>query len=457
MDTNTSWVDKEFEQAFIRDDRLAKRLIDVTKKLAANPKATLPEALGGWKGTKGCYSMLDNENISPNVILSGHCLKTLERMKNYDEVLVIQDTTAVDFSHHPGTEGIGLYSQSKEKKGMLLHSALAVTPEGVALGLLYQKYWSRDGIDENRDHKLLPIEEKESYKWIECMDQSLENVPSGVKVITVCDREADIYELFQHGIATNRHMLLRASKNRRVMDENYTTLYSVMKNQDSAGEVIIQVPRNTRQKVPTRPAKVRIKFCPVLIRPPKNKPFTKGAPNLELYSVLVEEVSVPPKGVKPIHWLLLTDLPVESLEDALEMIKRYTQRWKIERFHYTLKSGCQIKDLQLGVAERLEKAVTIYSIIAWKILYMTYESRENPDISCEAVFKEHEWQALFCFVNHTSVPPVKPPSLFEAMMMVARLGGFLGRKSDGMPGVKVLWRGMSRLYDIAEMWSITHL
>lgn len=447
------WVDQEFEQVFVRDERLKNRVINIVKKLDANPQATLPQALGGWKEAKGCYRMLDNSRISQEVILSGHRIQTIERMKNYETVLNIQDTTHLDFSHHPETEGLGLYSDSEKKIGMLLHSALTITTEGVALGLLYQKYWSRGPKDPDRDYSKLSIEEKESYKWIDTMDKSLNGISiPNTRVVTVCDREADIYEFFQHAISKGHHLLVRMTQNRRITDDNAKTILKLLENAQVQAEIIIDVPRNTRQNIPSRQARLRIKYEPILVQPPKNKASTKGQPDLPLYVISAEEISIPPKGVKPISWILVTDIIVDSIETAIEVIGWYRQRWKIERFHYILKSGCNIDEIQLGTGERLEKAIALYSIVAWKILHMTYEARKNPQVSCDVVFKEHEWKSLYCFINNTMVPPKEPPSLQIAIRMVGHLGGFLGRKSDGNPGVRVLWKGMARLYDIANMW-----
>jgi hypothetical protein len=452
---NNDWVENEFKQAYIRDERLTNRLTEVVTKLAKNPQTTLPQALGGWKETRACYRMLDNKKLSSEVILSGHRNQTIERMKNHETVLVIQDTTTLDFSHHPETEGIGLYSQSESKKGLLLHSSLAVTTNGVALGLLSQKYWSRECIDKTRDHNLLPIEEKESYKWLETMDASLYGIPQNVKAVTVADREADIYEFFLHSILNKNDVLVRMTKNRRIVDDNANTIEELIGQQPSVGEYVIQVPRNTRENVPARQARIQVKVTPITIRPPKNKASSKGEPNLNLYVIMAEETSTPPKGVKPIKWILVTNIKVDSLEKAIEIIGWYSQRWKIERFHYVLKSGCNIDEIQLTTGERLEKAIAIYSIIAWKILMMTYISRINPNEPCNVVFKEHEWQALWYYVNRGIPLPKKPPTIHEASRMVASLGGFLGRKSDGNPGVKVLWRGMARLNDMVQMYLIT--
>jgi hypothetical protein len=451
---NKRWVDKEFSQAFIRDERLTNRVIDVVKKLDANPQATLPQALGGWQEAKACYRMLDNENISHEILLSGHRIQTIERMKNYDTVLNIQDTTHLDFSHHPDTDGLGAYCEFEDKIGMLLHSSLVVSTEGVALGLLHQKYWSREPKDPDRDYNKLPIEEKESYKWLETMDKSLMGVSTGTRVINVCDREADIYEFFQYALSKNHHLLVRMTQNRRIINDNADTILQLLKESQVQAEIVVDVPRNSRQNIGKRQARLTVKYEPVLVRPPKGKTSTKGQPDLPLYVVTVEEISTPPKGVKPISWYLITDIIVDSIETAIEVVGWYKQRWKIERFHYILKSGCNIDEIQLGTGDRLENAIALYSVIAWKILYLTYEARVNPQASCTLIFKEHEWQALYCYVNETAVPPKEPPSLQGAMKMVGHLGGFLGRKSDGDPGVRVIWKGMARLHDIANMWSL---
>lgn len=456
MYTNTSWVDNEFEKAYIRDERLLNRLISVTKRLAVSPEAPLTQALGGWNELRGCYRLVNNKNITTDVILSGHSSETIERIKNHSVVLVPQDTTSFDFSYLPATEGLGPYSISENKKGILLHTAMAITTEGIPLGILNQQYWVRDPIDPNRDHKQFPIEEKESYKWIKNQQGSLTEIPSDIQVISISDRESDIYEYLGYNIDCNNSFIVRANKDRLVIDDKGKTLLKVLELQPVGGEIVVEVPRNTRENKPSRQARLEIKYCPVTVKPPKNKPFTKGDPNLQLYVVLAQESSTPPEGVKPIRWVLLTDIKIETLEDAVKIVKWYAQRWKIERFHYVLKGGCNIDDMQLGTGERLENMIAIYSIIAWKLLYMTYESRENPDDSCGYVFKEHEWQALYCFVNETPNPPKKAPSLYEAIIMVAKLGGFLQRKRDGYPGVKVLWRGFARLHDIAKLWLITH-
>ena len=171
--------------------------------------------------------------------------------------------------------------------------------------------------------------------------------------------------------------------------------------------------------------------------------------------VLAEEVD-PPAGETAVRWLLLTTMPVSSVEAAVQVVLWYSLRWLIERYHYVLKSGCRIEELQLETMQRLERALATYCIVAWRLLWLTYEARQAPDASCEVLLHKDEWQALYATIHQTPTPPEQPPTLHEAVSWIARLGGFLGRTSDGEPGVQVIWRGWRRLQDIAATWRLLH-
>jgi hypothetical protein len=450
------WIAEELKNSAIRDKRLVKRLIKTGALLAEHPHCSISQACSDWADAKAAYRLFDNEKMSPEAIIMSHKLQTIERIKGHQVILGVQDTTTLDYTHHPHTAGIGLLSHSKHMKGILVHSSLAVTTDGRPLGLLYQNFWIRDPEEAGKRYlrKELPIEEKESNKWLEAMDASLQGIPDDTMVVTVCDREADIYDLFHKAVSEGKHLLVRASKDRRVVDE-HKHLFAQIQNSPVAGEIIVDVPKNTQRKRPTRKVRLSIQFCPATIKPPKYRSHDKTLPNLTLYSVLAQEVD-PPEGIEPIQWFLLTTLPVTTPEEAVEKVHWYTQRWKIERYHLTLKSGCKVEELQLETLERLQNALALYSVIAWRILWITYEARETPDAPCTVVLKDHEWQSLYCMVHKISVPPKTPPTLREAVLLIAKLGGFLGRKGDGEPGVIVLWRGMARLNDISEIWSIMH-
>lgn len=450
---DTSWIKREFENMSVGDERIIKRAISSMEAAAAKPNESIPEVMGGnWNDIKATYNLFNNDKLNPDIILSGHRQETLSRIKSLDDdtVLIIQDTTGINYSSH-GCVELGNHSSVAGAKGILMHSALAVTEKGLPLGILYQKFWSRKPPQEGRNHQKLPISEKESLKWFTALDESTYGIPSNKTAITICDREAEIYEFFLKGLNDGKHLLIRSCKNRLVKGE-HRTLLEELAHIPWAGETIIKVPRNTRDNIPSREVRCRVKFHKVTIKPPHILKQSSKLPNLDLYSVLIEEVGEPPKGCSPLYWLLLTTLCVNTVEDALKMVYRYTQRWRIERFHLALKSGCKVEDLQLETFERLANAISFYSVIAWKILWLTYEAREHPDELCTKILKTYEWQALHCLYNKTKILPDKPPTIKEAVRMIAKLGGFIGRKSDGEPGVIVIWRGLSRLDNIANLY-----
>jgi hypothetical protein len=185
----------------------------------------------------------------------------------------------------------------------------------------------------------------------------------------------------------------------------------------------------------------------VKIAPPRHEKKRTRLPPVEVWAVQAEERGPVPNGERPLCWMLLSTKPVERLEEAIQCVLFYTERWKVERYHYVLKSGCRIEELQLESAARLERALVLYSLIAWRLLYLTYRARLTPEAPCIEALKEHEWKALYA-VSTGSVPE-RAPALSEAIREIAKLGGFLGRKGDGAPGVKTLWIGWRRLEDFA--------
>lgn len=382
------WVNAEFEAVSIADNRIVKRLTKTTTLLFQSPTSSIPEACKNWAETKATYRLFDNSKVTPFSILAGHRQQTSERMKKHSVVLCVQDTTSLDFSHHPNTEGLGLYCDLEGKKGLLIHSTLAVTPDGVPLGLLSQDIWTRDPEQFGKRHKRysLSTQDKESNKWLKALDTSLQGIHKSIKTVTVCDRESDIYDFINKAVSQEKDFVIRVAQNRRIKEE-YRTLIPQVESQAFAGEILTTIPRDTKSNRPPREVSLGLKFCAVTIMPPKNRSDAKTLPNLKLYLVLAQEVN-PPENVDPIYWLLLTTLPVTNLDEAVEKVKWYKQRWKIERYHFTLKSGCKVQDLQLESMKRLQNAITLYSIIAWRILWLTYEARENPDSPCDIILKK---------------------------------------------------------------------
>lgn len=456
MNTN-DWVIKEFADAPFADDRLNKRLIKIANSFYDNPESSIPQACKNYSATEVAYRFFSNKRVKPEAILMGHREQTIERMKKHDTVLIIQDTTTISYMNHPATKGLGTYRNLKTDLGFLNHTALAITADGVPLGILSRQTWTRDPNElGKRPHSnKLPTSEKESQKWLTALDESMKDVPRYINAVTVCDREADVYDFINKAIIDGRHLLVRVKRKDRLLN-NGKFLIEEIESQTISGHFTVDVPRDAENKRPPRKAELSIRYCPVTIQPPIKRNKKKLLPNLNLYLVLAEE-STPLQGVEPIYWLLLTTLPVETFEQAVEKVSWYKQRWKIERYHFVLKSGCKVEELQLESVESLQNALALYSIIAWKLLWIKLESEQNPKIPCDIALQEHEWKALYCVTNQTPTPPLKPPTMEEAILMVAKLGGFLARKRDGKPGVKVIWRGLMALHYITQGWLAANL
>lgn len=438
-------IKDEFKNAPINDQRLINRLLITAELLGNQPEKSIPDACGDWATTKATYQLFDNEKITPKAVFSNHFLNTLERIKQYQFILLIQDTSILDFTTHRKTKGLGPNTTFEYSLGLLMHSVLAVSPTGVPLGLLYQEIWARDSLrkySKRNQHQKLPIEAKESYKWLKAMKESLAGIIDPMRAVTVCDREADIFQLFLQARELGTQILIRAVRNRRVLEE-CNLLFDQLEQTPEAGQCLVDIPRSTEKNLPPRQAKLSIRYCPVHICQAHNR-AKKPKGSILLYTILAREIDAP-AGEEPIEWVLLTTIPVASLEEAMQKIEWYRERWLIERFHFTLKSGCKVEELQLETKERLENAIALYSVVAWRLLWLTYQARVTPDYSCSMILEKYEWQALYCVVNKTHTPPENPPTLEEAVLLLAKLGGFLGRKHDGKPGVKVLWRGLQKL------------
>jgi hypothetical protein len=445
-----SWAAEELRDARLGDKRLDRRLMRVVEDLARQPSVSVPQASGTWAATKAVYRFWDSARVTPEAIRASHTQSTVKRVQRH--VLAVQDTTDLDFAHHPTTKGVGPLDNSFQQ-GLKVHSTLAVSSQGVPLGLLHQEVWARDPETRGISHRCRQreIKDKESQRWLTALEASQQSVPAGVQVVTVADREADIYDLFAWPRRPGAHLLIRGTHDRRVGEVGY--LWETMRQSPVCGRYTFAWRRKDGQ--PAREVTVCVRCASLEIQPPHHHPKRGTLKPVRVQGVLAEEEN-PPPGVTPVCWLLLTTLPVDSLEDAQRYIRCYSYRWLIERYHFVLKSGCRLEQLQLEEARRIQRALATYCIVAWRLLWLTYEARQNPDTPCDKVLEAHEWQSLYCRIHRTPQPPVEPPTLRQAVRWIAQLGGFLGRKSDGEPGVKTIWLGFRRLNDLAAMWQLLH-
>jgi hypothetical protein len=447
-DESADWAEQEFGGVEIYDPRLKARLFTMARDFFAQPGELVPLACGGSMAkTKAAYRFFDNPLVDMKTLLRGHVSATAGRVCEHPVVLAVQDTTTLSYTAHLAMEGLGpIGTQQDQAMGLLVHDTMAFTPDGTPLGLLDVQCWARPCGEAGKStpHRQRPIEEKESFKWLTSYRAvaEVQQLCPKTMLVSIGDREADIYELFleaQKG-DSGPQLLIRSdrSRSRRVMNEEQAQLWDFMPAQAVAGTQVVSIPR--RGSRPARKATLKVRHARVQLHPPKDKPL---AP-VSLWAVYAVEVNHDVSVKNPLEWMLLTTVDVSSFEQATERLGWYATRWGIEVYHRTLKSGCRIKDRRLENADRLESCLAIDLVVAWRIYRLNKQARETPEAPCDQLLNETEWKVL-CAQAHKSPPPDSPPSLRDAVRMIAKLGGFLGRKGDGEPGTVTLWRGLLRL------------
>jgi hypothetical protein len=448
----SNWALPELIGAEFGDTRLTDRLIDFVEAAAAHPAASIPEACGN-AGSKSAYRFFQNKRVEPAKILAPHAARTAQRAQAYPVVLAPQDTTTFSFNHHPATRGLGYVTSDRNSLGLLMHSVILLSPEGLPLGVLHEETWSRDPKDygKRKRARQRPLQEKESLRWLTSVAAVEKALPEHSCVVVIGDQEADLFDLFAAPRQAHVHLLVRVCRSGRRVQHEDRYLKTALENSPPWGQVTLCLPRADDR--PERPAVLTLRGLSLVVSPPRHHRQRARLSPQKLQFLLADEEH-PPAGEKPVRWLLVTTLPLESWADAVRCLTWYTYRWRIERFHYVLKSGCQIEQLQLETAERLQSAIACYSIVAMRLMWLTYESRQHPDRSCEGILATHEWQSLHATLHPREALLDQPPTLQEAVRMIAQLGGFLGRKRDGQPGLKTLWRGLRRLEDISTAWHL---
>lgn len=447
------WAEEEFGGCKLPDSRLQTRLLSLARDFYARPQANVAQACASRAKTKAAYRFMDHEQTTMDTLLQPHYRATEVRVHAESIVLAVQDTTSLNYTAHGATGGMGpIGSTANGPQGLHLHSTLAFSTQGTPLGFLDVQCWSRDPADFGKKAKRhrVPIEEKESFKWLKSF-RAVATVQArcpGTTLVSVGDREADLYELFAEAIAHpgGPKLLVRAEHNRQLRDEQQR-LWETMQSRPADGIQVLQVPRQGSRVA--RTAHMDVRYAVVSLLAPAGQ---KG-PAIPVWAVLAQEQDAP-VGVKPLEWMLLTTVPVTSFEQATEKLMWYARRWGIEVLHRTLKSGCRIEQRQLGQADRIEACLAIDLVVAWRIYYLNKLGREVPQAPCTVYFEEAEWKSLMVFTTKNPVPPAQPPTLREAIRRVASLGGFLGRKSDGEPGTQTIWIGLQRLDDIVNMWRV---
>ena len=447
---DAGWSVREFAGLDLGDARLNRRLLTMAEAFGAQPQASINQASEDWQATKAAYAFFANPRVAASDILLPHQQRTLERMAAEALVLAVQDTCFLNYTHHPSTSGLGPIGGSQT--GLVMHTTMAFTPHGLPLGILEQRIWARPDEPAPRAKRARPIAEKESQKWLSALEESISLTPSEIRLVTIADREADLYEFLDRAHDLEAEYVVRATHDRKVAGA-VGQLWAHMAAQRVAGTVTVTLA--ARPKRPERQAELEVRVGQVVLQPPQRGADDPGIwlEPLAVWALWLHEPA-PPAGAEAVDWLLLTNVAVHTWAEVTERIGWYGVRPGIESWHKILKSGCTVEQARLEAAEKLLPYLTLMGIIAWRLFWLTHINRQEPEASCTRILADHEWKALYTKIKRTTVLPDTPPTVRQAVRWIAQLGGFLGRKGDGEPGITTIWRGWSRLTDIAEIYRL---
>jgi hypothetical protein len=471
-----AWVEQELRTADLGDARLNERYKLLLDRMSSKPSLKFPALCKGRAEVEAAYRFLDNEHVEEQGVLAPHRAATLGRIRAYPVVIVAQDTSEFDVTRkHERMAGAGPLNDAG-RLGLYGHALLAVTPERLPLGIVGVQLWARDADDFQRpaaqkaaERKEKPIDEKESFRWLEGYRAAcaVAQEAPGTTVVCVSDSEGDVYECFAAGSTAEgqrrAEWIVRACQDRQLTaPDRRRTPDDKLWEQAAAGPVLqtltVRVSarepkskdrRKRKQPRSARQAVVTVQAARVTLRAPR-RCGQERLPDVAVNAVLVREVD-PPPGEEPIEWLLLTSLPIAAVEQVLQVVQYYCCRWQIEVYFRVLKSGCKVEESQLETAARFRAYLALCMIVAWRVMYVMMLGRECPELPCDVVLEAEEWQAVYAVVKEEA-PPATPPTLGEMVVLIATLGGYLGRKGDGPPGPKAVWVGMQRMTDLGLAW-----
>jgi hypothetical protein len=471
----TPWARDEMRDAEMGDKRLNQRLERLLSEFGDRPTASIPAACGGRSEMVAAYRFFDNDAVTPEVILHPHYARTQERMAEQAIALLVQDTTELDFTRpQQQVEGAGPMDGAS-RRGAFLHPLAAFTTDGTPLGAVWAKMWTRDpatpstktASQKRERRRVTPIEEKESVRWLEGMQEAravAQKLPS-TQCVCIADSEADIFELFAEPRGERPvDWLIRLCRNRTLQQQEQgedaaryildavgktSVLFSKQINVRGREPKVSCTQERRHQPRENRTAEVEVRATTVTLRPPPRP--DRQLPEVTLSIVWVRELQ-PPEADVPVEWLLATTLPVETVEQVQTILQYYTVRFLIEVLFRVLKSGCRVEERLFEHIDRLLPCVAVYLIVAWRTFMLCRLGRSCPDLDCEAVFEPSEWKSVWLTLRREPLPG-QPPRLMDMMKLVAQLGGYVNRPNrKDPPGPQTVWLGLQRMKDLAWAW-----
>jgi hypothetical protein len=439
---------EDFSAVDFGDKRRDNRFISIINNISNQPGSSIPKQNESWYDVKATYEFYKNKQVSLSALKKALMNYGVSQVEDQVKLLILHDISNISFNDLQA-EGLG-YLDNKEGRGILCYSSIAASTTGLPLSLLYQHTWIRplEELGKSTARKKRNFEDKETYRWYEGMTEVNNMLDKEVQKIHIADREADVYELFFHAYEPHTDLLIRARHNRKVVGKS--PVWDLVAQQPNASSITLELPDPSGKKQML--VQVEVRYQQVKILRPTNS--DNQYESVMLNAIEIKEPANKKSEQDRIHWKLLTTLDVQSISDVLQYVKWYTHRWLIERFHFVLKSGTRIEELQLGQATSLQKAIIVYSIAAFRIMQLVYKARHYPDISCENVLTDSQWKTLYILIHKRKGIPAQPPTLLQAITWIGRLGGHLGRKSDGPPGLKTVWLGYQTLCNATTIYEI---
>lgn len=457
----TQYTKRKLNDLEFGDTRLLLRFDKVIDNFSNCLGGTIPQSCCSKAEAKATYRFLKNPQVTFDKMIHHHQNSYHSQLLTSNRILHIMDTVEYDFTSKRAANDLGPMNYLK-RRGLYQHNSILLSEKGAPLGLFNQSYIVRKdaGFSEAAKRKKLPFCEKESYRWYEhfVKAQQLCKTHSNLEVISIADREADIMELFQARTEERMHFIFRSKHNRKLSD-GVNNLYPVLKNSKLKGKYNLRITDPKTKK--KRKAKIEVRFCPVEIKLFKSLPVKRNLPSTQLYAVEAREVNAPKNVEKPVNWIFLTTLQIEHYEQALQVIKYYTLRWIIERFHYSIKSGgSKVEELQLTKAHRILNAMTAYSIAAMNVTKIRYWAEHHPDQSVFDVgISPIEYKVLYKYVEGKKYikPNVKynedkPPNIREFTIILGQISGFAPSKRQPVPGIKIITRAVDKLNQLVDAY-----
>lgn len=460
--SSEQWANEIFSGCRLGDPRRNIRLIDMAKRLVRDPLGSLARVCkGDVAAREGAYRLIENKSVRSADILAGVFESTAKGMKAEEVYLAIQDTTDVTFKN----EETKHLKEQGNSHGFIAHSNLLVsTHNGFPVGLIDQKVWLRAPKELRPGKKTRgrrAFEEKESYKWAESFLRMNQMVRNKENIITVCDREADIFELLHLYLSENHRFVIRAFADRQLAESDERLLETLRQQQPLMTRKVIVEQRGAQKQIrgkqvwrPSRKgraASVEIKACAVTLCVSSGIRKSRGLQPLQVNGVLIEEINAP-EEVKPLSWLLLTTEPVTTAAEVEKVADYYRMRWQIEEFHKAWKSGCRLEERRLQKVDNFERMMAICAPIAVRLLQLQAIGRAKTPASCTEVLLPEEWQCLHTIVSPNEPMPETPPDTKWVYYSLAKLAGWTDSKRTGRVGWQTLWEGWHRLQFQLDGW-----